>query len=160
MNLQQVIDYWIKPALEYFPEELRTANRTQFMLAIGCIESGYRAVAQEPVADALGFWQMEEGTFQDCLDNFLAYASDFSKGWFRCRDEHWVRYKTLTYDSVFACYMAAIKIYRAPPALPPFGDLTGMAQYWKKYYNASPEGADVPTALNRMLPLLDKSLTY
>ena len=160
MNLQQVIDYWIKPALDYFPQNLRTPNRVQFMLAIGLIESGYRAVAQEPEPYALGWWQMEEETFEDCLDNFLAYASDFSKGWVRCRDEHRVRYNTLTYDSVFACYMAAVKIYRAPPALPTFGDLTGMAQYWKQYYNASPDGADVPTALNRMLPLLDKSLTY
>ena len=56
--------------------------------------------------------------------------------------------------------MSAIKIYRAPPSLPELGDLTGMAQYWKQYYNASPDGADVPTALNRMLPLLDKSLNY
>ena len=71
MKLQQVIDYWIKPALEYFPENLRTPNRVQFMLGIGLIESGYRAVAQEPVADAFSFWQMERATFNDCIDNTI-----------------------------------------------------------------------------------------
>ena len=160
MNLQQVIDYWIKHALSYFPQELQTPNRVQFMLAIGLIESGYNAVAQIPEPFALGYWQMEAGTFNDCIDNFLKYESEFTEGWQSLQDTHTVLYSALTYDCVFACYMSAIKIYRAPPALPEFGDLTGMAQYWKQYYNASPNGADVPTALNRMLPLLDKSLNY
>ena len=110
MKLQQVIDYWIKPALEYFPENLRTPNRVQFMLGIGLIESGYNAVAQEPVADALGFWQMEKATFNDCIDNFLNYESEFSQGWDMIKMVYPILYRALTYDCVFACYMASIKV--------------------------------------------------
>ena len=160
MNLQQVIDYWIKPALEYFPENLRTPNRVQFMLAIGLIESGYRAVAQEPVPDAFGYWQMERATFNDCIDNFLAFSSPFTQGWFQLRDTHTVAYSTLTYDCVFACYMSAIKVYRAPPALPEFNDFKGMAEYWKTYYNASPLGASIEEAMERMLPVRANGFNY
>ena len=160
MKLQQVIDYWIKPALEYFPQNLRTPNRVQFMLGIGLIESGYRAVVQEPVADALGFWQMERETFNDCIDNFLAFSSPFTQGWFQLRDIHTVAYSTLTYDCVFACYMSAIKVYRAPPAIPYLFDLKGMAKYWKQYYNASPNGANIDEAISRMQPMVQQSLNY
>ena len=160
MNLQQVIDYWIKPALEYFPENLRTPNRTQFMLAIGCIESGYNAVAQEPVADALGFWQMERATFKDCIENFLRYNSEFSDGWEVLGEFHRTWYKNLASDCIFACYMASIKIYRAPPALPEFNDFKGMAEYWKTYYNASPHGASIEEALERMLPVRANGFNY
>ena len=160
MKLQQVIDYWIKPALEYFPENLRTPNRTQFMLAIGCIESGYNAVAQEPVDDAVGFWQMELATFKDCLKNFLNYESEFTTGWETLNSFHFGSYKSMTYDCVFACYMASIKVYRAPPSIPAFNDFKGMAEYWKTYYNASPNGASIDEAMERMLPVRANGFNY
>ena len=160
MNLQQVISYWIIPALEYFPKNLRTPNRVQFMLGIGLIESGYRAVAQEPVAEALGFWQMEKETFNDCIKNFLNYESEFSDGWNILKDWHAVLYSALTYDCVFACYMSAIKVYRAPIAIPTLFDLKGMAEYWKTYYNASPNGASIDEAIARMKPMIQQELCY
>ena len=160
MKLQQVIDYWIKPALEYFPENLRTPNRVQFMLGIGLIESGYRAVAQEPVADAFSFWQMERATFNDCIDNFLNYESEFSDGWETIKECHLITYKALTYDCVFACYMASIKVYRAPPEIPDLFDLKSMAEYWKTYYNASPNGASIDEAIARMQPIIEQQLSY
>ena len=160
MKLQQVIDYWIKPAIEYFPENLRTPNRVQFMLGIGLIESGYNAVAQEPVADALGFWQMERATFNDCIDNFLNYESEFSQGWDMIKMVYPILYRALTYDCVFACYMSAIKVYRAPPVIPDLFDLKGMAEYWKQYYNASPNGASIDEAISRMQPMIQQNLEY
>ena len=160
MKLQQVIDYWIKPALEYFPQNLRTTNRVQFMLAIGCIESGYRAVAQEPVPDALGFWQMQRSTFNDCIENFLRYNNEFSDGWEVLGELHRTFYKNLASDCIFACYMASIKVYRAPPALPEFNDFKGMAEYWKTYYNASPNGASIDEAMERMLPVRANGFNY
>ena len=160
MNLQQVIDYWIKPALSYFPKELQTPNRVQFMLAIGLIESGYNYVAQEPYPDALGYWQVEEETYHDCVTNFLKYKNEFYIGWLNLQNDHKVSYSALTYDCVFACYMGAIKIYRAPEALPELGDLTGMAKYWKEYYNASPNGASIFEAVERIFPLENNEFNY
>ena len=160
MNLQQVIDYWIKPALSYFPQELQTPNRVQFMLAIGLIESGYNAVAQIPDPFALGYWQMERATFNDCIDNFLKYESEFTEGWQSLKDTHTVLYSALTYDCVFACYMASIKVYRAPPEIPDLFDLKSMAEYWKEYYNASPNGASIDEAIARMQPILEQQLNY
>lgn len=160
MKLQQVIDYWIKPALEYFPENLRTPNRTQFMLAIGCIESGYNAVAQEPVADALGYWQVQKNTYLDNQVNFLDFKNEFNHYWVLLQKIHAASYQAMTYDCVFACYMAAIKVYRAPPALPEFNDFKGMAEYWKTYYNASPNGASIEEAMERMLPVRANGFNY
>ena len=130
------------------------------MLAIGLVESGYNAVAQIPEPFALGYWQMERETFKDCIDNFLKYESEFSAGWENLQDTHTVLYSALTYDCVFACYMSAIKIYRAPPALPDLFDLKGIAEYWKEYYNASPNGASVEEAIARMQPIVEQQLSY
>ena len=160
MNLQQVIDYWIKPALSYFPKELQTPNRVQFMLAIGLIESGYRAVAQIPNPFALGFWQMERETFNDCIDNFLNYEKEFTDEWKLLHLNHTPLYSALTYDCVLACYMAAIKVYRAPDALPEFNDFLKMVEYWKKYYNASPNGLTIVEAMERILPIMNNEFNY
>lgn len=160
MNLQQVIDYWINPALEYFPENLRTPNRVQFMLAIGLIESGYNYVAQEPEPIALGYWQVELNTWKDNILNFLEIKNEFNNGWTTLKKQRPATYGSMASDCLFACYMAAIKVYRAPQELPELGDLTGMAEYWKKYYNASPHGASVDEAIARMQPIVKQKLSY
>ena len=56
--------------------------------------------------------------------------------------------------------MASIKVYRAPPAIPAFNDFKGMAEYWKTYYNASPNGASIDEAMERMLPVRAKGFNY
>ena len=162
LNLQQVLNVWVKPALDYFPEGLNTPNRQQFMLAIGCIESGYQYI-QQIDGPALGFWQMEEFTFYDCIENFLNYQSIFTPGWNRLSGlqatqdpaevAQMINWQRIGYNCRFACYMAAIKIYRAPPALPAFNDFQGMAQYWKTYYNTSQGAGTIEEAVARMAPV-------
>lgn len=163
LDLQQVLDLWVKPALSYFPEGLNTPNRQQFMLGIGCIESGYYWLQQENNGPALGFWQMEEFTFNDCIVNFLNYESIFTPGWNRITGRpattdpnevaQMVNFNRIGFNPRFACYMAAIKIYRAPPALPEFNDLLGMAEYWKTYYNTTEGAGTVQEAIDRMAPI-------
>lgn len=167
LDLQNVLDCWVKPALEYFPSELNTPNRQQFMVAIGCAESEYTWI-QQVNGPALGFWQMEEFTFYDCITNFLNYESIFTPGWNRITGsqatndpnevDQMIDWKRIGYNCRFACYMAAIKIYRAPPALPAFGDIQGMAEYWKTYYNTSQGAGQVQEAIAKMSPVLN--LTY
>lgn len=155
MDLKQVKKYWVEPALEYFPPKLLTPNRTQFMVAIGLVESGYNYVAQVPDAEALGFWQMENFTFHDCIDNFLSYESQFSEGWTNLQNTHTILYSALAYDCVLACYMTAIKIYRAPPELPAYNDIEGMAKYWKTYYNTSEGAGTIERAVQVMQEVID-----
>lgn len=160
MNLQQVIDYWIKPALEFFPEPLRTPNRKQFMVAIGLVESGYNYVAQVPEADALGYWQVQRNTYLDNQVNFLDFKNEFNHYWVLLKKIHIASYPSMASDCVFACYMGAITVYRAPAALPEYNDIEGMAKYWKTYYNASPRGASIEEAMERMLPVRDNGFNY
>jgi hypothetical protein len=160
MNLQQVKKYWVEPALEFFPEPLRTPNRKQFMVAIGLVESGYNYVAQFPEADALGYWQVQLGTYRDNILNFLEFKNEFNDGWSLLKKIHQATYTSMTSDCVFACYMGAITVYRAPAPLPEYNDIEGMAKYWKTYYNASPNGATVEEAMERMLPVRANGFNY
>ena len=155
MNLQQVKKYWVESALEFFPEPLRTPNRKQFMVAIGLVESGYNYVAQVPEADALGFWQVQLGTYRDNILNFLEFKNEFNDGWSLIKKIHQATYPSMTSDCVFACYMGAITVYRAPAALPEYNDIEGMAKYWKTYYNTSQGAGSIEDALQLMKQVKD-----
>lgn len=155
MNLHQVKKYWVEPALEFFPEQLRTDNRKQFMVAIGLVESGYNYVAQVPEADALGYWQVQRSTYLDNQVNFLDFKNEFNHYWTLFRKIHAASYPSMASDCVFACYMGAITVYRAPAALPEYNDIKGMAKYWKTYYNTSQGAGSIEEAFQDMQQVKD-----
>ena len=155
MNLKQVKKYWVEPALEFFPKPLRTPNRKQFMVAIGLVESGYNYVAQFPEAYALGYWQVQLGTYRDNILNFLEFKNEFNDGWSIIKKIHQATYQSMTSDCVFACYMGAITVYRAPAALPEYNDIKGMAKYWKTYYNTSQGAGSIEEAFQDMQQVKD-----
>ena len=150
MDLRQVKKYWVEPALEFFPEPLRTPNRKQFMVAIGLVESGYNYVAQVPEADALGYWQVQKGTYLDNQVNFLDFKNEFNHYWVLLKKIHIASYPSMASDCVFACYMGAITVYRAPASLPQYNDIEGMANYWKTYYNTSQGAGSIEDAFQVM----------
>lgn len=84
---------------------------------------------------ALGVFQMEPATFQDIITNYLSYRpriADKVKKVCGINDFH--VNALLTNDKLAIC-MCRIKYLRAPGLLP--DTLSGMASYWKRYYNTS-----------------------
>ena len=58
-------------------------------------------------------------------------------------------------DCVFACYMGAITVNRAPAALPEYNDIKGMAKYWKTYYNTSQGAGSIEEAFQDIQQVKD-----
>lgn len=100
---------------------------------------------------ALGMWQMEPATHDDCWRNFLDYearrplavriagmaASDMP------------RVEQLVCNLRYACVMARVKYYRVAQALPEASDAAAMSAYHKRWYNTFAGAADI----QRNLPL-------
>ena len=84
---------------------------------------------------ALGIFQMEPNTYNDILDNYLKYKSAL---WEDVQDTCLIQalpkqHESLIYNIKLAICMARIHYLRVTEPLPT--DLSGYANYWKKYYN-------------------------
>jgi hypothetical protein len=94
---------------------------------------------------ALGYFQMEPGTHNDIWANYLRYnqqlADQVSALLTSSRAN---RLFELEMNDNYAAAMARVHYLRQPAALPQFGDIQAMANYWKQYYN-TPLGAGTPS---------------
>jgi|TARA_B100000123_G_scaffold248839_1_gene206686 hypothetical protein len=99
---------------------------------------------------ALGIYQMEPATLNDCYVNYLDYSTRAAlkakvDGFLAAQpvgsDGKPDKSAQLATNLAYATAMCRIRYYRAPGALPSDpNDLNGLAAYWKQYYN-TPLGA-------------------
>jgi hypothetical protein len=83
---------------------------------------------------ALGLWQMEPFTHDDCWKNFLFFRRDLAA---RVRSIVGVAQPTaedMVTNNTYACAMARVRYRRVPGDLPPNSPLE-LATYWKQHYN-------------------------
>lgn len=128
----------IRPVLQTL--DLYSEAAVQLLLGTAIQESGLIYRRQFGDGPALGLWQMEPATHDDCWSNYLSYRPVLA-------------HKVLTAgkllemppavelqaNDAYACAMARIKYLRVPEALP-IG-LHGQAAYWLTYYNAGGKGS-------------------
>lgn len=104
---------------------------------------------------AMGIYQMEPATLNDCYENYLDYAS---RAALKAKVDGFLAPNPVTPSSTgsgnqpdkaaqlatnlaYATAMCRIRYYRAPAAMPSDpNDLNALAAYWKQYYN-TPLGA-------------------
>jgi len=120
------------------------AARTAFMAGIASVESNAAELEQNG-GPALGLWQMEPTTHDDCWQNFLLARHALGGvclGYLPARfNGRPVGNAIAMVESLaYACALAAVRFYRSPIALPPFGDPAAMNAAWKAGYN-TPSGA-------------------
>ncbi|MHC8494001.1 hypothetical protein ACTU44_14995 [Thalassospira sp. SM2505] len=99
---------------------------------------------------AMGIYQMEPATLDDCYVNYLDYSSRaalkakvdaFLGPQPAATDGSPDKAGQLASNLAYATAMCRIRYYRAPGALPSDpNDLNSLAAYWKQYYN-TPLGA-------------------
>ena len=82
---------------------------------------------------ALGICQMEPNTFNDIVNNFLAYKKDLAQRILSISSLESFDVKELENNDKFAICMCRVHYYRVREAIP--NNLEGWAYYWKKYYN-------------------------
>lgn len=85
---------------------------------------------------ALGIFQMEPATFNDCINNYLVYRPDLYNliGELSGIPEVELEPKHLETNDILATCMCRVKYLRAKGSIPK--DLQGQAEYWKLNYNS------------------------
>ena len=83
---------------------------------------------------AVGIYQMEPFTYNDCLDNFLKYKPDLLAKILNVSGlDQFPDAEEMVNNDVFAACMCRVRYLRAPGAIPK--TIEGQAAYWKQHYN-------------------------
>ena len=142
MNVSQFKQYVVRPTLNRLPLQLCSASAVNGMTGIALVESQCGEYVQQiGGGPALGPFQMEPTTHDDCWNTFLAYPRN---NYLRIPIDKLVPTELdadllfqLQVNFAYACAMARVKIYRAPDPLPNADDAAGWAAYHKKCYNTA-----------------------
>jgi len=147
MKAQQLLDYIIKPSLEFMDGNYNSENAQMLLLATAAIESKCGYYIKQVNGPALGIWQMEPATLHDIYDNCDALATN-----------NHLMYKKVDYLDLFeatqtselerglmlspmyACAMARLKYSMDSEPLPNYNDKKAIYDYYKRIYN-TPLGA-------------------
>lgn len=108
------------------------------------VESGLVWLRQNGGGPALGLWQMEPATHDDCWRNFLEFrpalaATVRRMGGAACGVGS---AGLLVGNLAYACAMARVVYMRAPCVLPAPAESAWLSAYHKKYYNTALGAAD------------------
>ena len=76
MNSQQLLDYIIKPTLEYMGGNYNSKNAQMLLLSTAAIESKCGYYIKQINGPALGIWQMEPATHTDIMFNCDAFRDE------------------------------------------------------------------------------------
>lgn len=94
---------------------------------------------------ALGLFQMETVTHDDCWDNYLRFRPSLATLVRQTLGPgEQATAMTMKTNDRYAASMCRIRYVRAPAPLPPANDVRALAYYWKQYYN-TPQGKGMPT---------------
>lgn len=152
MNSQQLLDYIIKPTLEYMSGNYNSKNAQMLLLATAAIESKCGYYIKQINGPALGVWQIEAGTHDDIFANSDAMQdvnndmSEFKYNILRLTptyntDEDFEAVHSSLIDSPkYACAMARLKYSMDKAALPQHDEIFEIYRYYKRIYN-TPLGA-------------------
>lgn len=145
LDLTQVKNEIVRPALALLG--LGGEAAVNLLTGTALVESGGIYLRQRGGGPALGLWQMEPATHDDCWANFLRYPA-------QSRLATLIRTASgcpapvadrLVWDLRYACLMARIRYYRVRAPLPPATDAAALSRYHKQHYN-TPLGAADPVA--------------
>jgi len=82
---------------------------------------------------ALGIFQMEPGTFDDIVINFMEYKPQLADCIMDLADVYDFDSKLLEVNDILSTCFARVHYFRVKEKIP--SDLPGQAEYWKKHYN-------------------------
>jgi len=129
-----LVECVITPAL--LDVELFSQKAVDLLLGTAAQESHLGYYLRQISGPASGIYQMEPNTYKDIWGNYLYYKPELVKKIKMFYGEHVSNnFEKITYDLRYATVMARIHYLRVAEALPEVGDVEGMANYWKKYYN-------------------------
>jgi hypothetical protein len=117
-----------------------SAAAEQLLLGTAIAESGLRERRQLGDGPARGLFQMEPKTHEDIWQNYLQYRPNLAAAVRRHTGGLPPSADLLEQHDDYACAMARVHYMRVSAALPPAGNLTAQAAYWKAHYNTQGGG--------------------
>lgn len=139
LNVDQIRELVIRPTLAVV-DIVVTPEAEETLLAIAAHESaGFRYVAQIH-GPALGLWQMEPATHDDCWEHFIDKRPGLIKRVRVLCTDPGHDASEMAWNLRYACAMARLQLRRFPEALPAPHDLDAIAALWKLRWN-TPAGA-------------------
>lgn len=129
----------IEPTLsimEEYNKKINSPAAAQLLQYTSIVEStvgGITYLVQDG-GPALGIFQVEPNTHDDIVYNFIHKRPILSSLITEDICPHLEAEYLIGNDFYSAC-IARLVYWRIPHPLPEYGDLEGMARYWKKYYN-------------------------
>ncbi len=94
-----------------------------------------RFLAQMGGGPALGVFQMEPATHEDCWNNFLVYRGDLAAAIIKICVPRLGRLEQLVWNLLYAAAMCRAQYARFKEPLPDPHDIVGLARYWKSHWN-------------------------
>lgn len=117
----------------------------QLVLGTGIQES--RLIYREQLGGgpALGLFQMEKPTHDDCWNNYLRFRAPLATLVRQLLDPgQQATAMAMKTNDRYAAAMCRIRYVRAPAPLPAADDVAALATNWKQYYN-TPQGKGMPS---------------
>lgn len=143
MNSDQLRKYVIKPAIEdmgvYSPEA------EELLLFTACAESNCGEYIHQVKGPAVGIFQMEPFTHDDCWKNYLEYRPVFEGALLDMSLD--ATAEEMAWNLKYAAAMARVKYLRIPDAIPPAWHIKELAEYYKEFYNTPLGSATVEGAI-------------
>lgn len=142
LNLTQLKNEIVRPTLDYLG--LGGDAAVNLLTGTALAESDATYLRQIGGGPALGLWQMEPATHDDCWANFLRFPaqSRLATKLEAMLAPDLPRRQQLITNLRYACAMARIRFYRMRDALPAATDAAGLSAYHKVHYNTTQGAAD------------------
>lgn len=84
---------------------------------------------------ALGIYQIEPATHDDIYRSYLNYKPPLRSKVTSLLTKELTKKHNLVFNLAYSTAICRVIYYRVPASLPDSGDVHGLAEYWKKYYN-------------------------
>jgi hypothetical protein len=150
LNLTQVKEFIIRPTLALFPPQYNSPVAVNLLAGTLVAESEGEYVHQLGAGPAIGLFEMEPATHDDCWINFLNYPGQAELAAI-------VRATALAGSLIsgaaqmagndyYGCAMARVRYIRVKAAMPDATDAAGLCTYWKTWYNTAGEAGAVDSA--------------
>ena len=134
-------EYVIRPVLRSL--DLYSEAAEELLMLTAATESLCGRYLHQVGGPALGIFQMEPRTHNDIHTNYLSYRPGLA----RLVAEYGHTANQLAGSLNYATAMARIHYLRVPAPLPSPGDVDGLANYWKTYFNTSAGAGRPETAV-------------
>jgi len=132
MTPQDFLTNIVRPAL--LSLDMPNPNAERLLMGTAAQESGFVFTRQAGGGPALGYFQMEPNTHDDCWKNYIDFRPQLKAKVLGCIVPTAPPSAALMETNpIYAAVMARVRYLRVPGAIPEDG--LGIAKYWKDHYN-------------------------